>query len=200
MLTETTQANKIPIFYSHMIASEAFLLKNLHECNTGAKPNLCQHGAQFLRTHREHILNRYLHYALSIADKIGRSAFCVFLIEPDFYQYYGSAEQKGGAVTGEEMRSLFDEIAKIVREHLPNAAISWDVSAWLSEEEMTKWWSYFSNSTQIDFVHTSSGESRADIEEVQVGQLKWKFISELTGKRIIADTGYGEKGHCNWLV
>ncbi len=195
MLKEIKKENKIPVFYSHMIASEAYLKKNLHECNTDLKPNLCQHGAQFIRNHREHILNRYIHYSYLISTEISRSAFCVFLIEPDFYQYYGSHEQIDGAMSGQEMRDLFDDIAKTIRDFLPNAAISWDVNELLSESELSDWWGYFANSTQIDFVYTSSGMSRADLKEVQMGQLKWKFISDLTGKKIIATSGYGDKGN-----
>ena len=92
------------------------------------------------------------------------------------------------------MRQLFDDIAVAIKSHLPNARISWDISAWLTESAMTTWWGFFKTSVHIDYLHTSGGQSRPDIVNIKQNELKWAFMSTLTGKRIIADTGYGVAG------
>lgn len=55
------------------------------------------------------------------------------------------------------MRELFDQIVIIIKSELPNALISWDISAWLSKQAMTDWWSFF-KTADIDFIHTSGGQ------------------------------------------
>jgi hypothetical protein len=92
------------------------------------------------------------------------------------------------------MRALFDDIAKAIKTELPNARISWDISAWLTESAMQSWWGFFSSSVNIDFIHTSGGQSRANSAQIKPNELRWAFLSALTGKRIIADTGYGVAG------
>jgi hypothetical protein len=37
------------------------------------------------------------------------------------------------------MRALFDDFAKAIKNELPNAIISWDISAWASQDQMKKW-------------------------------------------------------------
>jgi hypothetical protein len=46
------------------------------------------------------------------------------------WQYYGDAHQEGGPCTGAFMRQFFDDIAFAIKSELPNAKISWDISAW----------------------------------------------------------------------
>jgi hypothetical protein len=86
------------------------------------------------------------------------------LIEPDFWQYYGDkTTQIGGALSGPQMRSLFDQIVQAIKKNLPNAAISWDISAWIGQAGMTTWWGFFSNSKDINFIHTSGGEANGNL-------------------------------------
>ena len=189
MLTLTKSLNKIPVFYGYVIAFEARNLKSLQDCNVGT-PNLCQQGAQFIRDNTARILERYDYHSSHIASYIGTNGFCIFLIEPDFYQYYGdTTSQAGGAMTGPQMRTLFDNIAQAIRKNLPNAAISWDISPWLSTTDMQTWWGYFATSPYINFIHTSGGEAQGDQSQIKPNELTWSFMSSLTGKKIIADAG-----------
>jgi len=73
-------------------------------------------------------------------------------------QYYGDTHQKGGPLSGEFMRALLDDFSAEIKAALPNALISWDLSAWIGVDGMTKWWSYFKSAPYIDFVHTSGGQ------------------------------------------
>ena len=159
----------IPVYYAYIIAYEANNLWGLYDCNYNIVPSLCQRGAQFIRNNTDRILERYANYSSNVAKFIGTYGNAIFLIEPDFWQYYGRnatntpgpefGPQEGGALSGNEMRILFDKIAATIKSYLPYAAISWDISPWLTQAEMTTWWSYFSNSSDIDFIHTSGGQN-----------------------------------------
>ena len=190
MLKKVKSLNKIPVFYGYVIAFEARNSWGLKDCNVG-NPNLCHRGSEFIRVNHDRIIERYDHQSREIAQIIGRNYFSVFLIEPDFWQYYGDQSQEGGVLSGSEMRSLFNDIVSAIKKNLPNAAISWDISAWIGNDGMRKWWEYFKSSKDIDFIHTSGGESQGGSSEIKQRELTWKFVSDLTGKKIIADSGYG---------
>lgn len=100
----------------------------------------------------------------------------------------------GGGLSGTYMRTLFDDISVAIKANLPNALISWDISAWIGESGMTTWWGYFKTSSHINFIHTSGGQSRGDLSQIKPNELSWSFMSTLTGKKIIADSGYGVAG------
>ena len=56
-----------------------------------------------------------------------------------FRQYYGDPKQKGGTLSGAYMRALFDDFVAAIKKELPNAIISWDISAWIGEQGMRTW-------------------------------------------------------------
>ena len=77
---------------------------------------------------------------------------------------------------------------KEIKAELPNALISWDISAWIGEPGFRTWWGFF-QTAQIDFIHTSGGQARADLANLKPNELSWSFVSRTTGKKIIADCG-----------
>jgi hypothetical protein len=92
------------------------------------------------------------------------------------------------------MRSFFNDIVGAIKSELPYARISWDISAWLSEDAMRTWWGFFATSTDIDYINTSGGQSYPNATSIKPNELRYAFLSTLTGKRIMADTGYGIAG------
>ena len=66
----------------------------------------------------------------------------------------------------------------------------------ISEDEMRNYWNAFSKShSKIDFINTSGGVHYADSYSIQRNHgLSWEFMNKLTGKKIIADCGYGVNG------
>ena len=54
-------------------------------------------------------------------------------------QYYGDHQQQGGTLSGEYMRDLFNDFAKQIKTHLPNALISWDISGWIGYGGFSHW-------------------------------------------------------------
>ncbi|CAF0944901.1 unnamed protein product [Brachionus calyciflorus] len=195
MINKCKQYKKLPVYYAYVIAFEARAKFGFQDCDVHPTNNLCHGGANFIRQNRALLVSRYAHWASETAKALGdRNAPIVWLIEPDFWQYYGDSTQQGGPLSGEYMRALFDDFAKEIKSQLPNAKISWDLSAWIREDGMTKWWGYFKTSPYIDFVHTSGGQGQAGSAEYKPGELKWSDFSRITGKRIIADCGYGIGG------
>jgi hypothetical protein len=43
-------------------------------------------------------------------------------------------------------------------------------------------------------VHTSGGQAHGESVEIKPNELKWADVSRITGKKIIADCGYGVGG------
>lgn len=194
MLKTCLNYKKIPMYYSYVIGFLARSQWGLQDCDMGS-PSLCQKGADFIRNKRLEILSTYLNFAQETASRIGSNSISIWLIEPGFWQYYGDPSQQNGGLSGEQMRRLFDEICLVIKSKLPNALISWDISPWLDELSMRKWWSFFATSNLIDFIHTSGGESLASSSQIQQNMIiRWSFMSQLTGKKIIADTGYRVAG------
>jgi len=124
MLKKAIKLNKTPVFYSYIIGYAAKYLLNLENCDFATTRTLCTHGAYFIRNFKNTIISQYDHYSSKISDYIGRMGYCVFLIEPGFYQYHASAD----GLTGKEAASFFDLIVFTIKKNLPNAAISWDVN------------------------------------------------------------------------
>lgn len=56
------------------------------------------------------------------------------------------------------MRDFFKDLVGAIKAELPNAVISWDVSAWIGEAGMRTWWGYFKDLGLVDLVHTSGGQ------------------------------------------
>ena len=128
MLNITRRLGKIPVFYSYIIGFAGRYLLALEECEIEPTNSLCQKGSNFIRNYKKTIISIYNDYSSNIAKYIGEMGFCVFLIEPEFYQYFGNSNQQGGSLTGKEMAALFNLITATIKNHLPNAAISWDIS------------------------------------------------------------------------
>jgi hypothetical protein len=160
---------KTAVFYAYITAFAARDLGQLYDCNDPAHPttNLCTDGSNFIRNNRQTLVNLYGSIASSIASILGSNASPVFLIEPDFYQYYSNSwnsqtsgfyQQNGGALTGSYMRSLMDDYVAAIKKSLPNALISWDISPWATQQQMTTWWGFFQNASYINFIHTSGGQ------------------------------------------
>lgn len=183
------EQRKTPVLYAYFIGSMAKEQWNLQDCRSKASPNLCQKGAEFIRTKRSEIVNRYKQFANETARLIGQSSESIWLIEPEFWQYYGEHQQSNGALNGQYMRELYDMIAQAIRCELPNARLAWNIPSELDESSFQIWWSFFQTSQFIDYIYTNDGQTRASSHFVRDGHsLKWDSIYNLTRKRIIVDT------------
>jgi hypothetical protein len=194
MLQTCKNNNKMPAFYAYFIAFMGRQLWGLQDCDMPGK-NLCEKGAEFIRQNRAKIVSAYANFASQAAQIIGSNRQVLWLIEPDFYQYYSDQRQENGVLSGSYMRSLFDDFALAIKKSLPNAQISWDISPWASESQMRQWWGFFRDSPNINYLHTSGGSAQPNADAIFnfPTSLTYSFMNKLTGKKIIADTGYGRR-------
>eukprot|EP00327_Prymnesium_parvum_P038316 CAMPEP_0195633198 /NCGR_PEP_ID=MMETSP0815-20121206/22007_1 /TAXON_ID=97485 /ORGANISM="Prymnesium parvum, Strain Texoma1" /LENGTH=411 /DNA_ID=CAMNT_0040774823 /DNA_START=31 /DNA_END=1267 /DNA_ORIENTATION=- len=194
MLERVKAQNSTAVFYSYIIAMLARHKSGIRDCDMGS-PNLCEHGAQFVRRNEGAILELYEQYANHTARWLGRSAAVVWLMEPDWHQYHESTQRGGGLPQG-QMVGLFRQMIARIKRHLPSSRISFDVSPWVVNQR--EWISPFLQHAQIDFLHTSGGRTTAGSTRVRGNErgnlVTWSELYKVSGRGIIADTGYGVGG------
>ena len=184
-------AGRTPVYYAYVIAFTARRDLGLKDCDVGT-PNLCQQGANFIRQQRARILAQYAKFASESAKIWGTQNPIVWLMEPDYYQYFSGRSQEGGPLTYAEAGALMDEIVATVKKSLPNAVFSLDISPWISNP--STWYGAFKMDA-FTYINTSGGRTDADDARIRKeNTMTWKAIHDLTRKPIIADDGYGVAG------
>jgi hypothetical protein len=89
------------------------------------------------------------------------------------------------------------QFVNAIKKHLPNAVFSLDISPWVApndgEDNGKQWYANF-DMTQFSFINTSGGGTDAATAKIRGDKMTWRGVSEVTGKPILADTGYGVNG------
>jgi hypothetical protein len=95
-----------------------------------------------------------------------------------------------------------------VKASLPNAVFSLDISPWVGSngtDNGKEWYSHF-DLAKFTFINTSGGSTDATSTKIRPSNaMTWAGVSAVTGKPILADTGYGVNGSSagpdpNWDV
>jgi hypothetical protein len=189
-------ANKIPVIVAYVAA---FYVKRhfaLADCNasTGTQ-DLCHLGAQNIQANLSAILNVYRSYAQGLAKCYGTTKPIVFEMEPDWYQYVGTSQTQ--PMTEDQAGTTMGQFVSAIKQSLPNAFFSMDVSPWVGKngaDNGAEWFSHF-DMTQFTFINTSGGGTDATAEKIRsANAMTWLGVSLATGKPILADTGYGVNG------
>jgi hypothetical protein len=185
-------AGKTPALVSYIIAFTARQDQNLQDCNMAGGNNLCTAGATYMRAHLEdRIIPKYETYAKGFAAACGTTQPIIWLMEPDFYQYSGQSQTQ--AYTFAEAGQIMARLVATVKKNLPNAVFSMDISPWIPDNGAA-WYSKFTLS-DFSFVNTSGGGTDAANAKIRSNNsMTWAGVHEVTGKPIIADTGYGAGG------
>lgn len=193
----------VPVVVAYV---SAFYVKrhhgNLCDCNVGTcgqtdgRPNdLCNFGAQYIKQDLSKIIEVYRSYAKGYAACLGTTRPIVFEMEPDWYQYTGSSQVSPMSKT--EAADIIEQYVGAIKESLPNAFFSLDISPWVDDNGATNgrdWYSQFDLSL-FTFINTSGGSTLgANTLIRQDNQMTWSGVSGVTGKGILADTGYGAAG------
>jgi hypothetical protein len=193
----------VPVIVAYV---SAFYVKrhhgNLCDCNvtscgqTDGKPNdLCHFGAQYIKQDLAQIVEVYKSYARGYADCMGTTRPIIFEMEPDWYQYVGGTQV--APLSREEAASFLQQYVSAIKEALPNAKFSLDVSPWVDDNGATHgkaWYSLFDLS-RFTFVNTSGGNTLGGSAKIRNENLMtWAGVSGVTAKGILADTGYGAAG------
>lgn len=195
--------NLVPVIVAYV---SAFYVKrhhaNLCDCNvftcgeTDGRPNdLCNFGAQYVKQDVDKIVQVYRNYAKGYADCYGTTRPIVFEMEPDWYQY--TDDTQVSPMSNAEAGMIMTRYVDAIKESLPNAYFSMDISPWVDDNGATNGQSWYSNfdMTKFTFINTSGGNTQANTDKIRdKNDMTWSGVSQVTGKAILADTGYGAAG------
>ena len=196
-------AGKVPAMVSYIIAFTARRNACLSDCNatnavgsngctTANSSDLCTKGAAYIRSNfTSVILPLYKTYAQGFAQYCGTTMPLIWEMEPDYYQYHDAA-QGGDPLTVAEAASYMTQMVQAVKEYLPNAYFSMDISPWMPNNG-AQWYPNFDMSL-FTFISTSGGSTTANSTFVSGSGMTWAGVHQVTGKPILADTGYGVAG------
>jgi hypothetical protein len=181
----------VPAMVAYIIAFTARRDQGLQDCNVSGTTNLCKYGATYLRGHKDRILAQYAMYAKGFASACGISRPLIWMMEPDYYQYSVGGDAQ--ALTAKEAGDFMTQMVTTVKQNLPNAVFSLDVSPWMPNNGRD-WYSSF-NLADFTFIHTSGGGTDANTAKIRAANaMTWAGVHMVTGKPILADTGYGAAG------
>jgi hypothetical protein len=203
-------ANQVPVIVAYAAAFYAKRHHSLCDCNVtscGANQDLCHYGAQYIQQDLSAILNVYASYAQGYASCYGTTRPIIFEMEPDFYQYTYTSSQTQ-PMTEAQAGTIMGQFVSTIKKYLPNAVFSMDVSPWVGSngsDNGKEWYSHF-DMTKFTFVSTSGGGTNANTAKIRSSNnMTWAGLNQVTGKPILADTGYGANGvsagyDANWDV
>ncbi len=190
-------AGLVPVDVTYISANYVKNQDKLCDCNMSgcSGGTLCTYGAQYITQDWSAILAAYTSNSTGFAGCLGGKPI-VFEMEPDWYQYTGTGQSQpwSGADAGTKMTALVNAL----KSSLPNAVFSMDVSPWVGpnngSDNGKSWYSNFDMSL-FTFVNTSGGGTSAATAKIRSSNgMTWAGLHQVTGKPILADTGYGAGG------
>lgn len=189
---------KVPVIVAYVSAGNVKRDHQLCDCNVSgcAGGNLCTVGAQFITQDWTKILNAYRSYSQGFAACYGTTRPIVFEMEPDWYQYTNSSQTQPW--TAAQAGQYMSQLVMALKTNLPNARFSMDVSPWVAPgngmDNGAQWFSNFDLSL-FSFINTSGGGTNANTVKIRSSNnMTWAGLHKVTGKPILADTGYGANG------
>jgi hypothetical protein len=191
-------AGKVPVIVAYVAAGNVKRDHQLCDCNVSgcSGGNLCTAGAQFITQDWTKILNAYRSYSQGFAACYGTTRPIVFEMEPDWYQYTGGSQTQPW--TPAQAGQYMSQLVMALKTNLPNARFSMDVSPWVAPgngmDNGAQWFSNFDMSL-FSFINTSGGGTNAGTVKIRSSNnMTWAGLHKVTGKPILADTGYGANG------
>ena len=191
-------AGKVPVIVAYVAAGNVKRDHQLCDCNVSgcAGGDLCHTGAQFITQDWAKILTAYRSYSQGFAACYGTTRPIVFEMEPDWYQYTGGSQ--GQPWTPAQAGQYMSQAVMALKTNLPNARFSMDVSPWVNPgnggDNGAQWFSNFDMSL-FSFINTSGGGTNAGTVKIRSSNnMTWAGLHKVTGKPILADTGYGANG------
>jgi hypothetical protein len=196
--------SQVPVIVAYVAA---FYIKRHYgvcDCNVtscGEGNDLCHTGAERISDNLDAILAVYESYGQGFANCYGTERPLIFEMEPDFYQYTYTNDQTA-PWTFERAGGIMSQFVGALKKYLPNAHFSLDVSPWVGTNDNSggngsdqgkNWYSYF-DLDLFSFVNTSGGSTNAGSAKIRDNEMTWGGVVGVTGKPLLADTGYGANG------
>jgi hypothetical protein len=185
-------AGLVPVDVTYIAANYVKNQNKLCDCNVSgcSGGNLCNYGAQYITQDWATILSQYTSNSTGFAACLGGRPI-IFEMEPDWYQYYAGGQTQAWtpAQAGTNMTALVNAL----KSSLPNAVFSMDISPWIPNNG-SAWYTNF-NMGLFTFINTSGGGTAANNTKIRSNNaMTWAGVHQVTGKPILADTGYGANG------
>jgi hypothetical protein len=185
-------AGLVPVDVTYISANYVKNKYQLCDCNVAgcAGGNLCKYGSQYITQEWANIVAAYTSNSTGFAGCLGGRPI-IFEMEPDWYQYIGSGQSQPwtAAQAGTNMTALVNAL----KSSLPNAVFSMDISPWVPNNG-ANWYTNFDMSL-FTFINTSGGGTDANNVKIRASNsMTWAGVAKVTGKLILADTGYGANG------
>lgn len=191
-------ANQVPVIVAYVAAGIVKRNHNLCDCNVSgcSGGDLCRYGAQYIERDWSTILAAYRSYSAGYASCYGTTRPLIFQMEPDWYQYTYSSQTSPW--TAAQAGARMTELVNALKSSLPNARFSLDISPWVTpnngEDNGRQWYANFDMSL-FAFINTSGGGTNANTQQIRpYNNMTWSGLHSVTGKPILADTGYGANG------
>jgi hypothetical protein len=183
----------VPTYIAYFAAYRANIEAGLGDCNLDFDGNnLCTGGAQWIRQNRARLIDIYADYAARSYAVIPDRPV-VWIVEPDFSQY--AEPSQSNRLSMQELGQLASDIICAIKGNMPNAVIALNHSTWLAGGELTGFWNAMPIDL-IDLLHITSSANvpggyfnTSDANNRDDGT--FRFLSQLTGRGIIADTSFG---------
>ena len=201
-------AGKVPVDVTYIAANYVKSAHGLCDCNvtscgsSGGRTNdLCNYGAQYITQDWANILQQYTSNSTGFANCLGGRPI-IFEMEPDWYQYTITNQSQPWSVS--TAATNLAALVNALKANLPQAKFSMDISPWIANNG-SGWYPSF-NMSLFTFINTSGGGTDANNTKIRSNNaMTWAGVNQVTGKPILADTGYGAAGSAagmdaNWNV
>lgn len=201
-------AGKVPVDVTYIAANYVKGAHGLCDCNvtscgsSGGRTNdLCNYGAQYITQDWANILQQYTSNSTGFANCLGGRPI-IFEMEPDWYQYTITNQTQPWSVS--TAATNLAALVNALKANLPQAKFSMDISPWIANNG-SGWYPSF-NMSLFTFINTSGGGTDANNTKIRSSNaMTWAGVNQVTGKPILADTGYGAAGSAagmdaNWNV
>ncbi len=194
VVRDLAQTNAVPVFYAYYIGYAANA-DGFGDCNTDTNQDLCTNGAQWIRDHRQQILDFYESYAAR-AYMANPNKPVVWLLDGDFMQYQ-EPSQMPSPLSVAELGTLVNDITCAIKTNAPNHVVAINHTPWNGDDETDA----FFDAVDLDIIDmvwtTGVGNNQglinqgADAQEYNATTARYSYLHEYTGKTVFVDTSFG---------
>jgi hypothetical protein len=196
-LARTLQsANARAVYYAYFIGYQA-RAAGYGDCNTDHDGmNLCTHGATWIKSNRQKVLDMYANYA-RLTNGASPNKGVVWLLEGDFIQY--TYADQTSPLSMAELGALTNDIVCAIKTNEPNAIVALNHSTWIRNPQMSSYFNAMKDSgamSIMDLVWTTgmgdvTGGYFNDGDARNRSDGTYTYLHTLTGKKIVVDTSFG---------